>query len=118
MTMRALNASASILLDGAGYGIAEIGPGIDGPDTPYWTIDTLMIVTSRPGQGPVPRAILYVDTICHSQMQALTYDGSFNAAAGSDFPLQRGQRLIVEWSGGQVGDTATVSVTGTMKDTL
>ena len=44
----------------------------------------------------------------------MTYDGSFNGAV-ANIDMSRGQHLIVVWSGGAIGDVATLSLTGTRR---
>lgn len=100
-----LNQQVTCTLDAAGAGTASIGPD-QGP--PYWHVDSLVLLSSRPGAAPVPRATVWVD----QALQGLTYDASFNAAA-CNLDLQRGQHITVQFVLGQVGDVITVAVIGT-----
>lgn len=106
-----LNTAVSVTLNAAGAGTATIGPGNAGP--PYWSLDTVLLTTSRPGQAPVPRAMLYLDVVSPGNLQGITYDASFGQAAAGSLKLSRGQVLIAVWSGGQVGDVASITVIGT-----
>lgn len=106
-----LNAAVTITLNSAGNGTAEIGPENAGP--PVWYIDTVLLTTSRPGNAPVPRASVYLDSVSPSNLQGITYDASFGQASADGLRIVRGQRLLVNWSGGRDGDLASVTVVGT-----
>lgn len=103
-----LNRAADTVLDAAGGGRVELGPD-NGP--PYWTVTKVNVSTDRPGLAPVPQCSVYLDSEDKSGLQDSTYDGSKDATE-VDIDVQRGQHLIAVWSGGQAGDTATLSVTG------
>lgn len=106
-----LSESASVTLDANGNGTAGLGPdSARGPAT--WDVSTVVIQTSRPAQAPIPRAQLYLDQVSPSQSQGLTYDGSFSQGGGS-LTVTRGSTLYCVWTGGQAGDVATFTVTGT-----
>lgn len=113
----ALNVGRSVVLvdDGAGLGTGVVRLGPDSRGAAYWTVDDVVMMTDRPGQAPVPRVIVYLDTISASGLQGVTYDASFNSA-NAKLKLQRGQELIFIWADGQIGDIATVSLTGTQSD--
>lgn len=99
-----LNAQVTCTLNAAGAGIAVIGPD---QGMPYWKVANVILLSSRPGVAPVPRAVVAVD----SSLQGLTYDASFNAAT-CDLELTRGQHIFVEFIGGLLGDVITVAVVG------
>ncbi|MFF8495217.1 hypothetical protein ACF06O_30830 [Streptomyces albidoflavus] len=103
-----LQAAARTVLDADGNGRLELGP-TTGP--PYWTITRVVVATDRPGLAPVPSMALYLDAEDARGLLDVTYDGSRDAS-DVDLEMQRGQRLIGVWTGGQPGDTATLSVTG------
>ncbi|MFJ2952939.1 hypothetical protein ACIO8H_35805 [Streptomyces sp. NPDC087226] len=105
---QALNTSRPTTLDANGNGRLELGPD-KGP--PYWNVTKLVVMTDRPGLAPVPQASVYLDTEDANGLIDSTYDGSKDST-DVDIDLQRGQHLIAVWSGGQAGDTATLSVTG------
>lgn len=105
-----LAAADVVTLDASGAGIARVGPdSVRGPAN--WHVTGVILKTSRPGQAPVPRAEVYVDRISPECLQGITYDGSF-APGRCDFTIARGQTVIVVWSGGQSGDTASATITG------
>lgn len=103
-----LNLSKSVKLDASGAGRLELGPD-DGP--PYWNVTKMLVKTSRPGKAPIPACSVYLDSEDDNSLQGSTYDGSRDES-DCDIDMSRGQHLIAVWSGGQVNDTATLSVTG------
>ena len=105
-----LNTSAFVVLGASGSGRLELGPA-DRPGSPYWTVKRVVVGTNRPGLAPVPSMALYLDSEDESGLQDVTYDGSRDSSE-VDIDMQRGQRLIAVWSGGQAGDRAFLSVTG------
>lgn len=105
-----LAAADAVTLDASGAGTVRVGPGsVRGPAN--WRVTGVILKTSRPGQAPVPKAEVYVDRISPECLKGITYDGSF-APGRCDFPVIRGQMVIVVWSGGQSGDTASATITG------
>jgi hypothetical protein len=106
-----LNEAASVTLDASGNGKVTLGPdGSRGPAT--WNIDGVILQTNRPGVAPIPRAQVFIDDAVPANSQGLTYDGSF-AQGRVDLTIERGRVLICQWSGGQSGDRASMTVTGT-----
>lgn len=106
----ALTIGVQVTLDASGAGTVELGPDASrGPA--YWRVDGVILQTDRPGQAPVPRAVVYLDDAIAQNSQGLSYDGSF-AQGRCDITLTRGQKLICQWSGGQSGDVATMTLTG------
>lgn len=111
MTRRqTLNTGATVTLGASGGGRLELGPA-DRPGSPYWNVTRVVVTTTRPGQAPVPSMSLYLDSEDGSGLVDSTYDGSRDSS-DVDIDMQRGQRLIAVWSGGQAGDVATLSITG------
>jgi len=106
-----LNTAATVTLNASGAGTVELGPASQGP--PYWSLDTVLLTTNRPGQSPVPKALLYLDVVSPANLQGITYDASFGQAAADGLRLGRGQKLIAVFSGGQSGDIASLTVVGT-----
>lgn len=105
-----LNTGATVTLDGSGGGRVELGPDTGrGPAT--WRVDGVILQTDRPGQAPIPRAQVYLDSEDPASSQGLSYDGSF-AQGRCDIELTRGQKLVCVWAGGQAGDRASMTVTG------
>lgn len=96
------------VLDATGSGRVQLGPDV-GP--PNWEVTSVIVQTNRPGAAPVPRVQLYLDSVDPTNSLGLRYDGSFGQASGSQ-ELVRGQHIIAVWTGGQVGDLATLTING------
>lgn len=97
---------------GASGGVVELGPGLNGDRGPAtWNVTGVIITSDRPGQSPIPRVIIYRNII-GGRIEGTSYDGSFDQG-GCDITLGRGESLIAEWSGGQIGDSVTLTLTGT-----
>jgi hypothetical protein len=102
-------------VSGVVTGSISLGPQVDSRDPhAVWYVDTILWKTNRPGQGPnIPRIEVYLDDEANfANAQFLDYDGSFGNARGS-CRVTRGQKLRAIWYGGNVGDIAQFSVTGT-----
>lgn len=111
MTISNLNQAATVTLDSTGSGTVTIGPNSStGPAT--WHITGVILQTNRPGVAPIPRAQVWLDQQNPQGSQGLSYDGSF-AQGTCDLTIVRGQSLICQWDGGQAGDQASITVTGT-----
>lgn len=105
-----LNAGIPVTLDASGNGTARIGPdSARGPAV--WLIDGVILTNGRPGQAPIPRVQVYIDSVSPTNRQGLSYDGSF-AQGKCDIRLTRGQQLIAVWEAGQAGDSCELTVTG------
>lgn len=111
MSANNLTKSASTVLNAAGAGSVQLGPGTS-PGARTWNIDTIIVQTNRPGLAPVPRVQVYKDVAAAANSQGLSYDGSFSQASGQ-LTLTGQETIIIAWSGGQLGDAATATVTGT-----
>jgi len=105
-----LNLGTTVTLNAAGSGTARIGPDSSrGPAV--WIIDGVILTNGRPGQAPIPRVQVYVDSISPANRQGLSYDGSF-AQGKCDIRLTRGQQVLAVWDAGQSGDICEFTVTG------
>lgn len=107
-----LRVTKSVTLNASGTGTVSLGPGQSGPA--YWHVTGLVAQTSRPGAAPVPRFQTYLNEASPAYSLGLTYDGSFTTAQ-ADEEISRGQNLVFVWTGGQLGDVATVTLSGTMR---
>lgn len=105
-----LTEAVQVVLDAAGAGTGRLGPGA-GRGPANWRVDGVVLQTDRPGQAPIPRAVVYLDQTSPAGVQGLSYDGSF-AQGACDITMARGQELICEWTGGLAGDIASMTVTG------
>lgn len=105
--MSDLDRTGTVVLDASGNGTVSLGPDSSrGPAT--WTVDTVIWITSRPGKAPVPRITVITNT---GDPKCVSYDGSFGQGTGSA-NLTRGQSLVATWTGGQAGDVASFTVSG------
>ena len=111
MTRRiSLNTGVPVTLDASGNGTARLGPdSARGPAV--WNIDGVILTNGRPGQAPIPRVQVYIDTVSAANRQGLSYDGSF-AQGKCDIRLTRGQQILAVWAAGQPGDICEFTVTG------
>jgi len=114
--MAGLNKAASVVLDAAGNGRATLGPA-SSAGKPTWNVDALLWrldPKTRRGKSPIPTIEIFLDNEDASGSQCQSYDGSFGSAGGS-LQLNRGSLLIAVWTGGQAGDIASFTVTGTQE---
>jgi hypothetical protein len=107
-TRKSLVSGGSVVLDATGSGQVQLGPD-SGPAN--WSVSSVVRQTNRPGQSPVPRVQLYLDTVDPQNSLGVSYDGSFGTFVGEQ-TLSRGQHLLVVWTGGQAGDRAAATVNG------
>lgn len=105
-----LRASASVTLDGTGAGTVQLGPG-SSPGPAYWRVTGLVVQTTRPASAPIPRFQAYRNEATADNSIGLNYDGSFAQAIGDEV-FTRGEILIGRWTGGQLGDVATLTISG------
>jgi hypothetical protein len=103
-----LNTGTVGTLDASGAATLELGPDRGRPN---WRVTTVLLKSSRPGEAPIPRAEVYLDSMDAGNRKGLTYDGSF-ASGACDIPVTRGQHLICQWTGGQAGDTVEFTING------
>jgi hypothetical protein len=106
-----LNLAGQATLSAAGAGTVSLGPQQSaGPAN--WDITGVVLLSSRPGVSPIPKASVYLDTIDANGLQGVSYDGSFAQGAVRNLLLRRGSLLIAVWSGGLSGDIVSMTVTG------
>jgi hypothetical protein len=95
-------------LDAAGNATIELGP-TSGPVN--WEVTSLVTQTNRVNKAPIPRVSVYLDTVAPENVLCVSPNGSFGQANGKQ-QLSRGSKLVAVWTGGQVGDLATLTVNG------
>lgn len=100
-----LDASGSAILDGTGYGTVRLAPAGE-----KWEIRRSRVECSTNTLEAVCR--LYQGRIASSAVVDGTEAGSTGDTSDTVFYLEDGQALFVEWSGGDPGATATVTVSG------
>lgn len=109
MAEQPLNVGTTVVLDASGNGRATLSPSF-GPA--LWHVRSVAVRTSQPGAGSIPQCALYRATEDANGYIDTTYDGSADATDVA-FDLAQGTEIIAVWTGGNPGDTATLSVYGT-----
>lgn len=101
-----LNFSAQVTLNGSGYGAIRIGPTGE-----QWFITRTMVRATT----HVLEAIctIYQTNIGATFQRDITYTGSTGDTSDTEFHVTDGDALWVEWSGGDAGAVATVTISGT-----
>lgn len=103
------------LVSGVVTGRVTLGPGLNGNRGPAtWRVTGVITKTTRPGVAPIPRVEVFLDVADSGNSQGVSYDGSFDQGP-CDIPMVRGQQLIAVWTGGSVGDVATMVLSGTQR---
>lgn len=105
-----LKASGAVTLNASGAGTVRLGPS-DQRGSANWHVTGVIVQTNRPGQSPVPKVQIYLDADEAGSSEGLSYDGSFRQG-NADITMIRGQFLIAQWTGGQSGDRATMTISG------
>ncbi len=110
MTTVPLSEFATVTLDGSGNGTAKIGPKAHGV---VWHPTVASVKTSTKVKSPICN--IYAGSLVNDQSFIDgTYTGeadSTDSIAGQELHL--GQYVWAVWTGGDVGATGTVTVTGT-----
>jgi len=103
---RPLRDSRSVVLDASGTGTVVFGPSRD-----PWTIQRMSVrVSSNTNE---PTANVYRGTVNPGSQISGTYSGSNDTDSQvSDNPLYPGEYYTCQWTGGDVGATATISFAG------
>ena len=110
MAAQQLDEFAPVVLDASGNGAVQFQP--DAFRT--WTVTSINVRTSQaPAVTPVPQCTVYLGDRSPGQIVAQTWMGNRATAGGSPIVVQPSQLLIVEWTNGVPGSTATASLYGT-----
>jgi hypothetical protein len=104
-----LNESAQVTLNGAGYGVARLGPGRAGT---RWLVTTVAVSVAGTVVN-VPQIRLYKGAPSPGQEITNSYNGARNSSDGMSVTLHAGEYLSAEWSAGDPAAVATISVFGT-----
>ena len=107
MTSRRLQDFRRVVLDASGRGQVSFGPQRSGT---WWTIARVAVSVST--NTLEPTASIYRSVIEPSRLISSTFTGSRDADDGLNEDVYPGDQLIVQWTGGDVGATATVSFSG------
>lgn len=107
--LQQLDVTGSVVLDGDGYGTVALAPA----SFRTWTVTAINVRTSQAVTAtPVPQCTVYRGSV-GGTIVAQTWMGNRSTAVGNEF-VQPSQPLIVEWTNGVPGSTASVWFTGTM----
>lgn len=110
MTPQILDEQGSVVLDADGYGLITLQP----ESFRTWTVTTINVRTDQDvTEVPVPQCTVYLGAIGPGSIVAQTWMGNRSTATGSTL-VQPSTQLLVEWTNGVPGSTATVSLYGTM----
>jgi hypothetical protein len=108
-----LNETTQIKLDGSGNGTAKLGPTAHGDE---WDVSEISV---KANANPTNEATCNIYN-GHSPTDDNFVDGTFSGSSGDSSdrtgpPLRLGSYIWAVWNGGDSGQTATLSVTGTRK---
>jgi hypothetical protein len=103
-----MSESSSVVLDGAGYGVARCGPGRAGA---WWLVTSYALSVANYGTEQSAVRIYVGEPSPGSELDS-SYDGNRNASSDIAQPLHSGQYLAAEWTDGTPGARATLSVFG------
>lgn len=105
-----LDENDSVVLDASGYGYVTFQP----ESFRTWTVESVNVRTSQGvTDTPIPQVTVYRGGL-GGEILAQSYMGSRTTAVGSA-TVQPSQLLVVEWTNGIAGTTATAWVNGTME---
>lgn len=106
--MAPLRLARTVTLDGAGNGAVQLGPV---PTFHAWQIQQATVqATGGTGTNQATAYVWRGDA--GGYLEASTYAGNLDNAAGSAITLQAGEFLTVQWVGGRPGATATARLSG------
>ena len=103
-----INESANVVLNAQGYGVARLGPGRAGL---VWRITQAAVSINSAAITNVPQVRLYLGEPSPGNELTSSYNGARNATE-LDVILNSGQYLTAEWSLGDAGAPATLSLYG------
>jgi hypothetical protein len=99
----------SVVLDANGYGTVSFQP----PSFRTWTVESVNVRTSQAvTDTPIPQVTVYRGGV-GGEILAQSYMGNRATAVGST-TVQPSQLLVVEWTDGIPGTTASAWLNGTM----
>lgn len=104
---RSLRDGRSVVLDAQGAGQVSFGP--QRPNT-RWIIRRVALTVGSNAREPEAR--IYRGSVSASLFLSGTFSGSNDADDGLNEELFPGDVLIVRWTGGDVGATATAAYSG------
>jgi hypothetical protein len=104
-----LDKDGRVVLDASGNGTVTLQP--EGFRT--WRVTVINVRTTQTvTQTPIPQCTVYLGAKGDGNIVAQTYMGNRSTATGN-ITVQPSQPLLIEWTNGVAGTTATVSLYGT-----
>ena len=100
-----LSQQAQVVLNGSGYGTVSLTPHGEN-----WRISSTTVRVSTRVLEAVSNS--YRGLVGAAYLIEATNSGSTGDTSNSDIFLRDGETLIIEWTGGDVGATATATITG------
>lgn len=100
-----LDGAGSVVLDATGYGTVRLAPSGE-----KWEIRRVHVECSTATLEAQSKT--YRNQIAPRYVIDGTYSGSTGDTSDTPIYLEDGQAMIVEWTGGDVGATATVTISG------
>lgn len=104
-TTKPLNQFGSATLNASGTGTVDILV----PRLETWSVQKVAVLTSTNVKEPT--ANVYIDSVSPGNLLGGTYTGS-NDSSNENQILMPGQHLLCQWTGGDSGAQATLSVFG------
>lgn len=100
-----LDASASVILDSSGYGYVRLAPTGE-----KWEITRSRMECNTSVNEALGK--MYVNVISNNKVVDGTYSASTGDTSDTVVYLEDGQAIFYEWTGGDAGATATVTLSG------
>lgn len=100
-----LDTHGSVTLDGTGYGYVRLAPSGE-----KWEVRRVRVECSTTTNEAQCKT--YRNQIASRYVIDGTYSGSTGDTSDTPIYLEDGQAMIVEWTGGDAGATATVTISG------
>jgi hypothetical protein len=100
-------ASKSVVLNASGNGTVQLGPSFS---SDRWRVTNTAVNTSTATAHPTCRTFLGSSAVPSAQLDA-TFAGD-NDSSDTVYELAAGQRVTVQWTGGDNGATATCTLYG------
>ena len=100
-----LDVDGSVTLDGSGYGVVRLAPAGE-----KWEVRRTRTECSTATNEATVK--VYRNQVAPRYVIDGTYSGSTGDTSDTVYYLEDGQAVIIEWSGGDPGATATVTLSG------
>ena|ERR1700761_4645047 len=102
-----LDQYGSVTLDANGQGTVTLGPA---KPNERWEIQSVAVSVSSNTNEPMAKC--YRDIVSQTALIGGTYSGSFDYDSAFNYTVFPGRKLVVQWTGGDIGATASVRISG------